>query len=103
MTTAKMATEIPAAITMPDSVETRLGTLRFIDGFPDDATVENVLDKGCGDQPRHLCRCLLRADSAVRSGEQLGADMARQGVDGHPSSLRSIAAVLRQDMAAQRD
>ena len=44
MTNAKMATEIPAAITMPDSVETRLGTLRFTDGFPDDATVEKVFD-----------------------------------------------------------
>ena len=44
MTKAKMATEIPAAITMPDSVETRLGTLRFTDGFPDDATVEKVFD-----------------------------------------------------------
>ena len=44
MTKAKMATEIPAAITMPDRVETRLGTLRFTDGFPDDATVEKVFD-----------------------------------------------------------
>jgi len=31
MTKAKMTTEIPAAITMPDSVETRLGTPRFAD------------------------------------------------------------------------
>ena len=44
MTNAKMATEIPAAITMPDNVETRLGTLRFTDGFPDDATVDKVFD-----------------------------------------------------------
>ena len=44
MTNAKMATEIPAAITMPGSVETRLGTLRFTDGFPDAATVEKVFD-----------------------------------------------------------
>ncbi len=44
MTRAKMATEIQAAITMPDRVETRLGTLRFTDGFPDDATVEKVFD-----------------------------------------------------------
>ena len=42
----KMATEIPSAITMPDLVETRLGTLRFTDGFPDDATVEKV-SPGC--------------------------------------------------------
>ena len=44
MAKAKMATEIPPAITMPDRVETRLGTLQFTDGFPDDATVEKVFD-----------------------------------------------------------
>lgn len=40
----KMATDIPPAITIPDQVETRLGTLTFVDGFPDDATVEKVYD-----------------------------------------------------------
>jgi hypothetical protein len=40
----KMTTEIPPSITTPDSVETRLGTLRFFDGFPDDATVQKVYD-----------------------------------------------------------
>ncbi len=40
----KMATDIPASITIPDSVETRLGTLEFADGFPEDATVEKVYD-----------------------------------------------------------
>ena len=44
MTKAKLATDIPAAITMPDRAETRLGTLQFTDGFPDDATVEKVFD-----------------------------------------------------------
>jgi hypothetical protein len=34
-----MTTEIPAGITTPDRVETRLGTLRFFDGMPDEATV----------------------------------------------------------------
>jgi hypothetical protein len=38
----KMATDIPASITTPDRVETRLGTLRFFDGFPDEATVQTV-------------------------------------------------------------
>ncbi|MCM3873052.1 MAG: DUF1254 domain-containing protein [Pyrinomonadaceae bacterium] len=37
-------TDIPPAITAPESVETRLGTLRFKDGFPDDATVQKVYD-----------------------------------------------------------
>ena len=40
----RMATEIPASILTPDSVETRLGTLRFFDGFPDEETVRTVYD-----------------------------------------------------------
>src|SRR5512137_2655944 len=40
----KMTTEIPAGIITPDQVETRLGTLRFFDGFPDEATVQKVYD-----------------------------------------------------------
>jgi hypothetical protein len=40
----KMTTEIPADITTPDEVETRLGTLKFNDGFPDEATVQKVYD-----------------------------------------------------------
>jgi hypothetical protein len=40
----KMTTEIPADITTPDSVETRLGTLKFNDGFPDEETVQKVYD-----------------------------------------------------------
>ncbi len=43
-TTTLMATEIPASILTPDSVETRLGTLRFVDGFPDEETVRRVYD-----------------------------------------------------------
>jgi hypothetical protein len=37
-----MSTDIPPEITTPDSVETRLGTLKFFDGFPDKATIEKV-------------------------------------------------------------
>jgi hypothetical protein len=40
----KMTTAIPPSITTPESVDTRIGTLRFFDGFPDDATVEKVYD-----------------------------------------------------------
>lgn len=40
----KMTTEIPPGIAMPDKVETRLGTLNFFDGFPDNATVEKLYD-----------------------------------------------------------
>jgi hypothetical protein len=40
----KMATEIPAGITTPDRVETRIGTLEFFDGFPTENTVKLVYD-----------------------------------------------------------
>ncbi|MEE8608617.1 MAG: DUF1254 domain-containing protein [Nitrospiraceae bacterium] len=40
----KMATKTPAGITAPAEVKTRLGTLRTIDGFPDEATIEKVYD-----------------------------------------------------------
>jgi hypothetical protein len=40
----KMTTDIPASISTPDVVETSIGTLRFFDGFPDDATVQKVYD-----------------------------------------------------------
>jgi len=42
--TYKMTTGIPASILTPDGVETRLGTLRFFDGFPDGDTVQKVYD-----------------------------------------------------------
>src|SRR5512147_1467284 len=40
----KMSTTIPPGIAMPDKVETRLGTLNFFDGFPDNASVEKLYD-----------------------------------------------------------
>src|SRR5262245_62173322 len=40
----KMATETPPGIAAPDSVETRLGTLQFFDGFPDPTTTEKLYD-----------------------------------------------------------
>ncbi len=43
-TKMKMTTDIPAGVAIPDTVETRLGTLKFFDGFPDDATVEKLYD-----------------------------------------------------------
>jgi len=40
----KMTTPIPESITTPETVETRIGTLKLIDGFPDDATTQKVYD-----------------------------------------------------------
>ena len=41
----EFAPEVPAKITTPDTVETRIGTLRFDDGAPDVATVEKAYDQ----------------------------------------------------------
>jgi hypothetical protein len=40
----KMTTDIPPDLITPDSVETRLGTLRFLDGMPDKETTQKVFD-----------------------------------------------------------
>ena len=40
----KMTTDIPPSLVTPDTVETRIGTLKFTDGFPDEATVAKVYD-----------------------------------------------------------
>ena len=40
----KMTTDMPPGIASPDKVETRLGTLNFFDGFPDDATGRKLYD-----------------------------------------------------------
>lgn len=37
-------THIPAEIMTPDSVDSRIGTLQFFDGMPDEATVEKAYD-----------------------------------------------------------
>jgi hypothetical protein len=40
----KMTTNIPSGIAAPDKMQTRLGTLKFFDGFPDKETVKKVYD-----------------------------------------------------------
>ena len=40
----KMTTELPPGIASPDVVESRIGTLNFFDGFPDEASVEKIYD-----------------------------------------------------------
>jgi hypothetical protein len=40
----KMTTPIPDGIEIPARVDSRLGTLKFFDGFPDDATVDKLYD-----------------------------------------------------------
>jgi hypothetical protein len=44
LATAQATTAIPPAITTPDKVETRIGTLEFKDGAPSNATLDKVYD-----------------------------------------------------------
>src|SRR5215475_7198759 len=41
----KYSPDVPAKITTPDTVQTRIGTLRFKDGAPDPATVQLAYDQ----------------------------------------------------------
>lgn len=43
-TEAEHGHEHPASVLTPDRVETRLGTLKFFDGLPDEATVQIAYD-----------------------------------------------------------
>ena len=40
----KYSTPMPPGVTSPDTVQTRLGTLNFFDGFPDKTSVEKLYD-----------------------------------------------------------
>ena len=44
VSTAKYAAKVPASVTTPDTVQTRIGTLNFNDGLPDADTVKKVYD-----------------------------------------------------------
>jgi hypothetical protein len=53
--TYKMTTPIPAGIECPNSEDSRLGTLNFFDGFPDDATAQKLYDNL---DSKGLCRLI---------------------------------------------
>ena len=40
----KYSAKVPPSITTPDTVQTRIGTLKFFDGLPDQDTVQKVYD-----------------------------------------------------------
>lgn len=40
----KYKANVPSSITTPDNVQTRIGTLKFVDGLPDEETVRKVYD-----------------------------------------------------------
>jgi len=79
----KMTTDIPEAITTPDSVETRLGTLKFFDGFPDDATTQKVYDNL--DFMRGVEAFLNAVPGASAEGFRTG--WATQGADNNQTVL----------------
>lgn len=44
-TPPKYAAKVPPYILIPDRVQTRIGTLKFFDGLPDEETIEKVYDQ----------------------------------------------------------
>jgi hypothetical protein len=40
----KYSAKVPPSIQTPDTVQTRIGTLKFFDGLPDEETVQKVYD-----------------------------------------------------------
>ena len=85
----KYKTDIPPAITTPSELETRLGTLHFIDGFPDDATVQKVYDNL--DFQRGVQAFLTAMPAASLLGDAHGAPQLRRG---QPDRDRSFETLL---------
>ena len=78
-TAMKMTTPIPPSIVTPDTVETRIGTLKFFDGFPDAPTAEKLYDNL--DWMRGVEAFLNAMPGA--SVEALHIGFASQGADNH--------------------
>ncbi|MDM0117806.1 DUF1254 domain-containing protein [Variovorax sp. J22R133] len=78
-----MATPIPSSITTPDTVESRIGTLKFIDGFPDEATAQKVYDNL--DHMRGVEAFLGAMPGA--STEAMRVGFASQGADNNQTVL----------------
>ncbi len=81
----KMTTDIPEEITTPDTVETRIGTLKFFDGFPDDKTTQLVYDNL--DFQRGV-QAFLRGIPGASVQAFLPAAKKFGGVDGQRDDLR---------------
>lgn len=79
----KMTTPIPDSIITPESIETRLGTLKFNDGFPDEATSEKLYDNL--DFMRGVDAFLNAMPGA--SAEALRIGLAREGADNNQTIL----------------
>jgi hypothetical protein len=88
---------VPASITTPDRVPSRLGTLEFNDGAPTPDTAERPYHNLDFDRP------LLRPPGAGRKRAQLDRNHPRQGLVPDPAPLQPAPAVLRHELAAERD
>jgi len=77
----KMTTDIPAAITTLDKVETSIGTLKFVDGFPDKETVTKVYDN----------LDFQRATQAYLTGlPAVSIEGARRGIGGYGPANQTV-------------
>lgn len=90
----KYAPDVPAKITTPESVETRIGTLRFKDGAPDPATVQlayDQLDFGRGVDAFLRGMSATSVYAACRGLEQAGIKLNRGiGITANLLDARSL-------------
>jgi hypothetical protein len=71
----KYKADVPKSIVTPDAVETRIGTLKFKDGLPDEETTKKVYDN---------------IDFA--RGSHPGSCRSRPGISGTPGQIRASRA-----------
>lgn len=77
----KMTTKIPESIVVPDTIETRIGTLEFFDGFPTEETTKKAYDYLDFQRAVDVFLDEMRAASmvAIRNGfQELGIHEANQ-------------------------
>jgi hypothetical protein len=92
----KYAPDVPAKITTPDTVSTRIGTLHFKDGAPDAATAQLAYDqldfgrgvdafmKGMSATSVHaMCRGFEQAGIKLNQGMGISEDLSNSDVASH--------------------
>ena len=94
----EMTTDIPPGIVSPDKVETRLGTLNFIDGFPDDASVAKLFDNL---DFQRAVQAYLFALPPVSMASLRGAKQARLPARGTPEDIYGNPVLSPEERAAR--
>ena len=94
----EMTMDIRPGIVSPDKVETRLGTLNFIDGFPDDASVAKLFNNL---DFQRAVQAYLFALPPVSMASLRGAKQARLPARGTPEDIYGNPVLSPEERAAR--